>query len=137
MTRATPYLLLALVPLSARAQQKSIEYEISFPNRAQHEARVKAVFRGIPRQSTLEARMARSSPGRYASSSFAKNIYDVSATDMRPSGWRIATQLAPTADSTVFTAPNMQWFMDSPIEVMKEFRHNWLDSKAEKERRLQ
>jgi predicted metalloprotease with PDZ domain len=35
----------------------------------------------------------------------------------RPAGWRVATQLAPTADSAVFTAPNLQYFMDSPTEV--------------------
>jgi predicted metalloprotease with PDZ domain len=35
----------------------------------------------------------------------------------RPDGWRVATQLAPTADSSVFTAPNLQYFMDSPTEV--------------------
>ncbi|HVH12539.1 MAG TPA: hypothetical protein VM759_05790, partial [Longimicrobium sp.] len=35
----------------------------------------------------------------------------------RPAGWRVATQMAPTADSAVFTAPNLQYFMDSPTEV--------------------
>ncbi|HEU4882728.1 MAG TPA: hypothetical protein VFT45_10795 [Longimicrobium sp.] len=35
----------------------------------------------------------------------------------RPEGWKVATQLAPTADSAVFTAPNLQYFMDSPTEV--------------------
>jgi predicted metalloprotease with PDZ domain len=35
----------------------------------------------------------------------------------RPAGWRVATQLVPTADSAVFTAPNLQYFMDSPTEV--------------------
>jgi predicted metalloprotease with PDZ domain len=35
----------------------------------------------------------------------------------RPDGWRVATQLVPTADSAVFTAPNLQYFMDSPVEV--------------------
>lgn len=35
----------------------------------------------------------------------------------RPEGWRVATQLAPTADSSVYTAPNLQYFMDSPTEV--------------------
>ncbi|HJP59722.1 MAG TPA: hypothetical protein VJ865_06970, partial [Gemmatimonadaceae bacterium] len=34
-----------------------------------------------------------------------------------PPGWRVATQLRPTSDSTVFTAPNLQYFMDSPTEV--------------------
>ena len=170
------------------AAQQSIEYDVSFANAAQHEAHVIATFRGIPRGSTLEARMARSSPGRYSPTGFAKNVYDVRAEDSRGrllkitrphphgwdiighdgtvrltytvwgdrtdgtylsvdrshahmnipatfmfsesmkaapirlkiharAGWRVATQLAPTADSTVFTAPNMQWFMDSPTEV--------------------
>jgi predicted metalloprotease with PDZ domain len=35
----------------------------------------------------------------------------------RPDGWKVATQMAPTADSSVFTAPNLQYFMDSPTEV--------------------
>lgn len=29
-------------------------------------------------------------------------------------GWQIATQLVPTADSLAFTAPHLQYFMDSP-----------------------
>ncbi|MBV9110186.1 MAG: M61 family metallopeptidase, partial [Gemmatimonadetes bacterium] len=32
-------------------------------------------------------------------------------------GWQVASQLRPTADPTVFEAPNLQWFMDSPTEV--------------------
>jgi predicted metalloprotease with PDZ domain len=169
-------------------QQKRVSYEISFPRAAQHEARVMATFSGIPRGSILHARMSRSSPGRYAESPFAKNVYDVTATDGRgkpvvvtrpdadgwdvaghdgtvrisytvwgdridgtylsidhfhahmnmpatfmwaretdlapirltihaPAGWRVATQLQPTAGSTVFAAPNLQYFMDSPTEV--------------------
>ena len=35
----------------------------------------------------------------------------------RPDGWRVATQLVPTPDSAVFTAPNLQYFLDSPTEV--------------------
>ncbi|HST60658.1 MAG TPA: PDZ domain-containing protein [Longimicrobium sp.] len=35
----------------------------------------------------------------------------------RPQGWRVATQMVPTADSAVFTAPDMHYFMDSPTEV--------------------
>jgi predicted metalloprotease with PDZ domain len=176
--------LLAL-PLSA---QQAVEYEISFPNAANYVGNVTATFRGIPPGTTLEARMARWSPGRYSPTGFAKNVFDVRAEDgqgrrlavtqphphgwdvaghdgtvritysvfgdrtdgtylgidnthahmnipatfmfapamsgapvrlkilPRP-GWRIATQLAPTSDSMLFTAPNMQWFMDSPTEA--------------------
>ena len=178
----------ALVAAPLAAQQRSIEYEVAFPNAEQHEARVTAVFRGVPRGQPLQVRMSRSSPGRYALHNFAKNVYDAQVTDgqgrrvavtrpdahgwevaghdgtvrmtytvwgdrvdgtyagidrthahlnipatfafargmgdapvrltVRPRpGWRVATQLRPTADSTVFTAPNWQYFMDSPVEV--------------------
>ena len=36
--------------------------------------------------------------------------------DLQP-GWRIATQLFPTADSGTFTAPNLQYLIDSPAEL--------------------
>jgi predicted metalloprotease with PDZ domain len=134
--------------------------------------------------------MSRSSPGRYALHEFAKNVFDVRATDaagaalpverpnphqwnvsghrgtvrvayrvfgdrvdgtylgidsthahinmpaalmwargfeLRPatvrfavpagSGWRVGTQLLPGADPFTFTAPNLQYLMDSPTEV--------------------
>ncbi|HZF38817.1 MAG TPA: PDZ domain-containing protein, partial [Blastocatellia bacterium] len=35
--------------------------------------------------------------------------------------WKIATQLAPTADPEVFTAPHLQYFMDSPT-MLANFR---------------
>ncbi len=180
--------LLALGALETGAQEKRVEYDVSFPNTGVHEARVIATFSGVPRGSTLHVRMSRSSPGRYAPASFAKNVFDVVASDgqgrplalTRPDshgwdiagsdgtvrvqytvwgdridgtylsvdhthahmnmqatfmfahgmesapirlrihpqpGWSVATQLAPTSDSTVFTAPNLQWFFDSPTEV--------------------
>src|SRR5687767_8573863 len=192
-TIAVAFLSLAA---TAGAQQQSIEYEIAFPNKAQHEGRVTATFRGAPRGTPLEARIARSSPGRYAMATFAKNIYDVAATDSRgralritrpdlsgwkvhghdgtvklsykvwgdrtdgtylqidhahahmnipatfmfargmssvpirlrivaPSGWRVATQLVPSSDPFVFTAPNFQYFMDSPTEVSPLMLSTW------------
>jgi predicted metalloprotease with PDZ domain len=33
------------------------------------------------------------------------------------SSWRVATQLYPTKNPTIFTAPNLQYLMDSPIEL--------------------
>jgi len=33
------------------------------------------------------------------------------------SGWRVGTQLFPTDDPFAFTAPNLQYFMDSPTEL--------------------
>jgi predicted metalloprotease with PDZ domain len=40
-------------------------------------------------------------------------------------GWQVATQLKPTADATVFEAPNLQWFMDSPTEVGPVMWRTW------------
>jgi predicted metalloprotease with PDZ domain len=193
----------AFFPLSLGAQQRSVEYDVSFPNAAQHEARVVVTFHGVPRGTPLDARMSRSSPGRYAISTFAKNVYDVAATDgkgrtleiTRPDphgwtvrghdgtvrisytvwgdridgtylsvdrshahmnmpatfmfahgmesapikltihplpGWKIATQLAPTRDPNVFTAPNLQWFMDSPTEVGPVTIRSWTETRANK-----
>jgi predicted metalloprotease with PDZ domain len=34
-----------------------------------------------------------------------------------PAGWRVATQLMPGSDPLTFTAPNLQYLMDSPTEV--------------------
>ncbi len=180
-------LALVLLLLSAAvAAQSKIEYEISFPNAAHHEAEIVVTVHNAPANKTLEMRMSRSSPGRYASHEFAKNVYHVRAMDekdaplaiTRPNAhqwnisghrgkvrvrytlfgdlgsgtytgidntmahlsipatflwargmedapiqvrfrlpdtkWKIATQLVPTAEAEVFTAPHLQYFMDSP-----------------------
>ena len=186
-----PFVAVAIALLATgtlAAQSRRVEYEIAFPSAAQHEARVTVTFSGIPAGSPLRVRMSRASPGRYAITQFAKNVYDVRATDgrgrdltvTRPDphgwdvrghngtvrfsyvvwgdradgtylqidashahlnmpatfvwargfetapvrltvrardGWRVATQLVSTSDSTTFTAPNLAWFMDSPTEV--------------------
>jgi predicted metalloprotease with PDZ domain len=39
--------------------------------------------------------------------------------------WRIATQLAPTAQPDVFTAPNLQYLMDSPTELSDHMVREW------------
>lgn len=188
------------VPALALAQQASqaprVEYQITFPHAAQHEAQVVATFRGVAAGQPLALRMSRSSPGRYAVHEFAKNVYDVRAVDGRGraltlerpdpygwtatghdgtvtvtytvfgdrtdgtylgvdethahmnmpatflwargletapirlaiqprAGWRVFTQLRPTADSLVFTAPNLQYFMDSPTEVGPSMLRSW------------
>ncbi|MBI3586374.1 MAG: M61 family metallopeptidase [Ignavibacteriales bacterium] len=41
------------------------------------------------------------------------------------SNWKIATQLAPTSDSTTFTAPNLQYFMDCPTELSAHTIRSW------------
>lgn len=168
--------------------QAPTEYRISFPAPEHHYAEVEVTFASAP--ATLEARMSRSSPGRYAIHEFAKNVFDVQAFDgtgkplsitrpdpyqwnvtghdgtvritykifgnrvdgtylgidsthahmnipatfmwargfdkrpvrvtfTQPKGttWKVATQLVPTDDPFTFTAPNFQYFMDSPTEM--------------------
>jgi predicted metalloprotease with PDZ domain len=187
---------LALLAGPAAAQQRSVEYEIAFPNAVHHEAQVTATFRGVPQGRPLQLRMSRSSPGRYAVHEFAKNVYDVRVVDasgrplsvtrpnphqwdvtprgatvrvtytlfgdrvdgtyagidathahlnmpatfmfargmdatpirvtFRPNpGWTVATQLRSTADPNVFSAPNLQYFMDSPTEVGPIAMRTW------------
>jgi predicted metalloprotease with PDZ domain len=175
----------------------TVTYEVSFPNAEHHEAEITATFRGLP-SGTLELRMARSSPGRYALHEFAKNVYSVRITDeggrqlavtrpdphgwdvhghggtvrvtytlfadradgtyagvdrshahlnipatfmfarglgrrpirvgFRPppeSGWRVATQLRPTGDAFTYTAPDLDYFMDSPVELSAFHLREW------------
>jgi predicted metalloprotease with PDZ domain len=185
-----------LLPALAFAQTR-VEYRISFPNAVHHEAEVSVTWFNASGDS-LNARMSRSSPGRYALHEFAKNVYNVKAFDakggalpiVRPnayewrvsnasgtvtmtytlygdhadgtyagidgthahlnmpaafmwakgtehapisirfeipknSGWKIATQLAPTGDPEVFTAPQMYYFMDSPTELSNFMMRTW------------
>jgi predicted metalloprotease with PDZ domain len=57
-----------------------ISYIVSFPNLAHHEARIELVVSDIPNR-TAVFRMSRSSPGRYATHEFGKNVYDLNAFD--------------------------------------------------------
>ena len=171
------------------AAQSDVRYRVSFPAPEHHYAQVEVTFAGVP-AGTLEARMSRSSPGRYALHEFSKNVFDLEAFDGKgkalaatrpnpyqwnvsghdgtvrivykvygdhvdgtylgidsthahmnmpatlmwargfetraarvtfepPGGlkWVPATQLFPTQDQWTFTAPNMQYLMDSPTEL--------------------
>ncbi|WP_299758550.1 PDZ domain-containing protein [uncultured Pontibacter sp.] len=60
--------------------QQQVKYALSFPNAVHHEAEVKINFADI-QQDTLKVLMPRTSPGRYAVHEFAKNVYNVRATD--------------------------------------------------------
>lgn len=57
-------------------------YEISFDNALHHEAVVEASFPDLT-SDTVEFRMSRTSPGRYALHEFAKNVYGFEATDSK------------------------------------------------------
>lgn len=70
--------VILLMPIGSLTAQTANEYTISFENRNQNEAYVTATFSNL-NPSTLEVRMSRSSPGRYALHEFAKNVYSVEA----------------------------------------------------------
>jgi predicted metalloprotease with PDZ domain len=73
--------ILFLFVQSSNAQD-AIQYRISFENAIHHEAEISVAFSDVG-WDTLETRMSRSSPGRYAIHEFAKNVYNVKATDGR------------------------------------------------------
>src|SRR6188472_766913 len=70
----------AQVPSTGQAGAAPVAYKLTFANAAHHVADVEVTFSGVP-AGTLQARMSRSSPGRYAVHEFAKNVYDVHAFD--------------------------------------------------------
>ena len=189
-------LTLALWIVPVWAQQET-NYTISFPNAAHHEAEVRAEFTGVTTP-TLEIDMSRSSPGRYALHEFAKNVYNVRASDneghpltitrLSPSSWsvaaakkdvvvfeytlfgdrtdgtydgidsthahlnmpatfvwargyenkpsffqfntplnspwKVATQLLSQANGQ-WSAPNLEWMMDSPVEISDHREPEW------------
>jgi predicted metalloprotease with PDZ domain len=71
------YFAALALPLCAA---EPVRYELKFPNAAHHEAEVRVTFSGV-KQASLEVLMSRSSPGRYALHEFAKNVYNIRATD--------------------------------------------------------
>jgi predicted metalloprotease with PDZ domain len=62
--------------------RNTIYYAVSFPNAAHHEAEITMTIPEVPEGMPLKVRMSRSSPGRYATHEFGKNIYNVKATDV-------------------------------------------------------
>lgn len=62
------------------SDEVSSVYEVSFENAVHHEAEIEVTFTNI-KNDVFEFRMSRTSPGRYALHEFAKNVYNVKATD--------------------------------------------------------
>ena len=190
-------LLIFCCHFSSTAWAQAIEYTLSFPAPEHRWMQVEVRFPNVP-AGTLQVRMARTSPGRYALHEFAKNVFDVSAVNgkgqriaatrpdphqwdfanhdgtvaitykifgdrtdgtylgindvhahinipaalmfargwferparvrfVQPPGkkWKVATQLFPTPDPLVFTAPNVHYLMDSTTDfsnfTLREF----------------
>ena len=185
--------------------QNEIQYEISFPNAVHHEAEVSLQVSQIP-AGPLTVRMSRSSPGRYATHEFGKNVYNVKAfnttgqplkltqvqgdvyqveghggnaritytifgnwvdgtylgidkthahmnmpatfmwvkgmegrkisvkfNDLEKYGWKVASQLLEGKNNT-YTAANLQYFLDSPIELSAFKLGSWEDINTDKEK---
>jgi predicted metalloprotease with PDZ domain len=181
--------LFVLLCAASALAQAPVTYRLAFPAPEHHYAEVEVTFPAVP-AGTLEVRMSRSSPGRYAIHEYSKNVFDVKAFDgkgkalvaTRPNpyqwnvaghdgmvritykvfgnlvdgtylgidtshahmnmpatlmwargldarpvriafipppgyAWKPATQLFETSDPWTFTAPNLQYLMDSPTEL--------------------
>jgi predicted metalloprotease with PDZ domain len=72
------FFLLVSFPLSLLAQQ--IHYDFAAPNASHHEAEITLTVKGL-KPGPVIFRMSRSSPGRYATHEFGKNVYNVAAVD--------------------------------------------------------
>ena len=73
---------IASIALSSGVEPRSaapVVYKVSFPAPEHRFAQVDVSFSDV--SGPLQARMSRSSPGRYAVHEFAKNVYDLHAFD--------------------------------------------------------
>ncbi|MDB5119244.1 MAG: peptidase [Sphingobacteriales bacterium] len=57
---------------------------------------------------------------------------EITFNDLERYKWRVGTQLKPTNKSGVFTAPNLQYFMDSPTELSDYKTVVWTDTNTDK-----
>lgn len=179
----------------------TLRYQVSLPNKVHHEAEIKLTIDWDKNQ-PLIFEMAQSSPGRYAVHNFAKNIYNLKATDSAgnaipltrtdinqwqitdakgiinlsytlwgntadgtyaginanqamlnipasfiyipalklnpitvnfhlPAGWQVATQMPNLTDNRCF-APNLDYFMDSPVLLAKMDILSWQETSQDK-----
>jgi predicted metalloprotease with PDZ domain len=179
----------SILAATAAQTRTPVVYHVTFPQAEHHWLQVEVTWTGLG-NAPLQARMSRSSPGRYAVHEFAKNVFSVEAfngngqklsytrpnvdewdiaghdgtvrivyklfgdhadgtylgvdtthahlnmpaafmwavghdndamrvTFVPPDGsnWKVGTQLFATQDPFTFTAPNLQYFMDSPTEL--------------------
>ena len=63
---------------------------------------------------------------------------EITVTFVPPDGsrWKVATQLFPTADPMTYTAPNLYYFMDSPIELSDFDLREWTVSSNGEQRTI-
>ncbi|HYK77612.1 MAG TPA: PDZ domain-containing protein [Daejeonella sp.] len=63
-----------------------------------------------------------------------KRDIQIKFNDLNKYGWKVATQLKPTGNPAVYTAPDFQFFMDSPIELSAYKLASWDDVNPDKTR---
>ena len=74
--------MIAVLLLSLVQAAPPVSYEVTFPNAAHHEAEITVTFSGVG-AAPLAVWMSRGSPGRYAVHEFAKNVYNLRASNGR------------------------------------------------------
>ncbi|WP_113661067.1 M61 family metallopeptidase [Pedobacter nanyangensis] len=114
------YLIAALLigtSVGLKAQQE-ISYEVSFPNLVHHEAQISMTIPNVPANTPLKVRFARSSPGRYATHEFGKNIYRLKAFDAN--GKALALK-QPAGDVFEIEKPA------SKVKITYTIFGNWID----------
>lgn len=72
--------LISCTEKNSSINTSTVNYAISFPNAVHHEAEVNVTFLDVE-SGEFAFRMSRTSPGRYALHEFAKNVYNVKATN--------------------------------------------------------
>jgi len=101
----------------AVAQESPVYYSISFPNAVHHEAEISMRLTHVP-TGPLKFRMSRSSPGRYATHEFGKNVYNVKAFDKNEKPV-VVNQL----EGDVYEIPNH----DDGVKITYTLFGNWVD----------
>jgi len=105
-----------LLSLSVFAQNE-ISYNVSFPNAIHHEAEISMQIPNVP-AGTLKVRMSRSSPGRYATHEFGKNVYNLKAFD---SNGKVLVLNQSAGD--VYEIPNP----GKSVKITYTLFGNWID----------
>lgn len=110
--------IILLCATTAIKAQQEIHYEVSFPNVVHHEAEISMTIGDIPTTVPLKVRFARSSPGRYATHEFGKNIYNLKAFDVND---KPLTLKQSTGDVYEIAQPSEK------IKITYTVFGNWID----------
>ncbi|WP_353719553.1 hypothetical protein [Dyadobacter sp. 676] len=119
--------LLATPMLCTYALAQTIHYDVSFPHIVHHEVRIALSVPDLSRKELLFG-MSRSSPGRYATHEYGKNVHDVAAFRIQPPR-RIRDGNAGTDREAAFARGHIRGGREPVTDEMTAFRKAWLRSK--------